>query len=85
MSLARREFLQLLALASAAGLSIDAPWVLAVSWWQAANSERTVQLAESFPAEDLKDFEAIGQHKPRTAMTLPGGTICVPSNSSRMT
>ena len=42
----------------------NAPWVLAVSWWQAANAERPVSLADAFPAGDLTDFQALGQQKP---------------------
>ena len=45
----------------------NAPWVLAVSWWQAANTERPVRLADTFPAGDLTDFEPIGQRKPLIA------------------
>jgi phosphoglycerol transferase MdoB-like AlkP superfamily enzyme len=45
----------------------NAPWVLAVSWWQAANAERPVRLADTFPAGDLTDFEPIGQRTPRAA------------------
>jgi phosphoglycerol transferase MdoB-like AlkP superfamily enzyme len=45
----------------------NAPWVLAVSWWQAANAERPVHLADEFPATDLTDFEPIGQQKPRAS------------------
>ena len=45
----------------------NAPWVLAVSWWQAANTERPVHLTDAFPAGDLTDFEPIGQRKPRVA------------------
>jgi len=45
----------------------NAPWVLAVSWWQAANAERPVRLAGTFPAADLSDFEPIGQRKPLVA------------------
>jgi phosphoglycerol transferase MdoB-like AlkP superfamily enzyme len=45
----------------------NAPWVLAVSWWQAANAERPVRLADTFPASDLTDFEPIGQRTPRAA------------------
>ena len=42
----------------------NAIWVLAVSWWQAANAERPVRLAEAFPAGDLTDFQPLGQRKP---------------------
>jgi arylsulfatase A-like enzyme len=45
----------------------NAPWVLAVSWWQAANAGRPVHLTDAFPAADLTDFEPIGQRKPRIA------------------
>ena len=45
----------------------NAPWVLAVSWWQSANAQRPVHLADTFPAADLTDFEPIGQRKPRIA------------------
>jgi len=41
----------------------NAPWVLASSWWR-MRGDRTVRLAETFPAEDLADFEPIGQRKP---------------------
>ncbi len=47
----------------------NAPWVLASSWWR-MRGDRTVRMAEKFPAEDLADFEAIGQRKP-LAPTLP--------------
>ena len=45
----------------------NAPWVLAVSWWQAANAERPVRLADTFPASDLTDFEPIGLRTPRVS------------------
>jgi phosphoglycerol transferase MdoB-like AlkP superfamily enzyme len=45
----------------------NAPWVLAVSWWQASNAERPVRLADTFSAGDLTDFEPIGQRTPRAA------------------
>ena len=45
----------------------NAPWVLAVSWWQAASAERPVRLTDAFPAGDLTDFEPIGQRKPHIA------------------
>jgi len=45
----------------------NAPWVLAVSWWQSANAQRPVHLTDTFPATDLTDFEPIGQRKPRIA------------------
>jgi arylsulfatase A-like enzyme len=48
----------------------NAPWVLAVSWWQAANTERPVHLTDTFPAADLTDFEPIGQRKPRVAAAV---------------
>src|SRR5438067_6755951 len=41
----------------------NAPWVLASSWWR-MRGDRTVRMAETFPAEDLADFEPIGQRKP---------------------
>jgi len=48
----------------------NAPWVLAVSWWQAANAERPVRLADTFPAGDLTDFEPIGQRTPQAAQRV---------------
>ena len=45
----------------------NAPWVLAVSWWQSANAQRPVHLTDTFPPADLTDFEPIGQRKPRIA------------------
>jgi arylsulfatase A-like enzyme len=41
----------------------NAPWVLASSWWR-MRGDRTVRMAETFPAGDLADFEPIGQRKP---------------------
>jgi len=46
----------------------NAPWVLASSWWRAARGERTVRMGDHFTAEDLADFEAVGQRQP----LLPG-------------
>jgi arylsulfatase A-like enzyme len=40
----------------------SAPWVLASTSWQAIGAgERVVQLSQQFPAQDLADFEPIGQ------------------------
>jgi lipoteichoic acid synthase len=40
----------------------NAPWVLASTWWQAITAgQRVVQLSDQFVAEDLADFEPIGQ------------------------
>jgi arylsulfatase A-like enzyme len=47
----------------------NAPWVLASSWWRMLG-DRTVRMAEKFPAEDLADFEPIGQRK-SVPPTLP--------------
>jgi arylsulfatase A-like enzyme len=60
----------------------NAPWVLASTWWQAMTAgERVVQLSDQFVAEDLADFEPIGQRleplriapprQRRTAATRP--------------
>jgi phosphoglycerol transferase MdoB-like AlkP superfamily enzyme len=40
----------------------NAPWVLASTWWQAMTAgERIVRMSDQFVAQDLADFEPIGQ------------------------
>src|SRR5258708_35476306 len=51
----------------------NAPWVLAISWWRAADSERAARLADSFPPEYLIDFEAIGQQQPTATIARKRG------------
>jgi phosphoglycerol transferase MdoB-like AlkP superfamily enzyme len=41
----------------------NAPWVLASSWWRSMRAERTVRLSERFTADDLMDFEPVGQRR----------------------
>jgi arylsulfatase A-like enzyme len=48
----------------------NAAWAFAVSWWQAANADRPVQLVDTFPASDLTDFAAIGQQVARASPPL---------------
>jgi lipoteichoic acid synthase len=56
----------------------NAAWVFAVSWWQAANADRPVRLADTFPASDLTDFEPIGQRRPRAAAPASAARRAVP-------
>ena len=45
----------------------NAPWVLAVSWWCVADTERAARLVDTFSPDQLRDFEPIGQ---RTKPTI---------------
>jgi arylsulfatase A-like enzyme len=49
----------------------NAPSVLVTSWWR-MRADRTVRLADTFPAEYLADFEPIGQ-RTQLASVLPLG------------
>jgi phosphoglycerol transferase MdoB-like AlkP superfamily enzyme len=49
----------------------NAPTVLAGSWWQAMRGARTVQLTETFTAEDLADFAPVGQRLQPSNALLP--------------
>ena len=48
----------------------NAQWVLISSWWQAVNGEGTVHMSDRFAADDLRDFEPLGQRPPSPATVL---------------
>jgi len=63
----------------------NAPWVLASSWWRAARGERTVRMGDRFTAEDLADFEALGQRRlvPAPPLARRGAAAPRPARVSR--
>jgi len=55
-------------------ISENPHWVLISSWWQVVSGDSTVRLTDEFPADDLKDFDAMG---PRPAATRPPLNVIV--------